>query len=544
MARISRRLRGPGAHQVGDPAGERARLARAGARRGSAAGPRRGSRPGAGARSAPRAGRRGAARWRSHTRSRIDPGRRRPAWQACAHGALRRGAARRARRSPRTPARCRSTSTRLGRGRAGPAAGARPRAPLPRGLARGRGHATLLTLDSINFGSGWFPTLRKRPGCSGYFTVAWALADRFRSDGPWSAPELRGARRAERSPAVLGQERGHELMAPLRPGAERPRRVPRRALARWTRSTAADGSAERLAEQLAAGMPFFDDPGFYKRAQIVPNDLALAGRGRVRRPRPAHDLRRQPRAARAAGGRGAALRDGAGGAASTPASCCQPGREEREIRACAVHACELIAGRLGVPPRVLDTWLWNRGQEPRYKARPAAPHADGLLLTALTAPAAGRLAARGRAAAARERSRALGALAGQLGDHALELVHPRGQPAEGVGHRVGQVGPVGVRALAGACRPPAPGGRGCRPRWSWPARRGSPRSWRRSSRRVAHLDRAEQLGAGADHHVVPHGGVALAALEAGAAQRHALVERHVRGRSRRSRRSRLRRRGR
>ena len=46
--------------------------------------------------------------------------------------------------------------------------------------------AYLLTLDAINFGSGWFPTLRKRPGCSGYFTVAWALADRFREHGPWS----------------------------------------------------------------------------------------------------------------------------------------------------------------------------------------------------------------------------------------------------------------------------------------------------------------------------------------------------------------------
>ena len=46
------------------------------------------------------------------------------------------------------------------------------------------------------------------------------------------------------------------------------------------------------------------------------------------------------------------------------------GAEEREIRACAVHACELIAPRIGVPPRVLDTWLWNRGQEPRYKALP------------------------------------------------------------------------------------------------------------------------------------------------------------------------------
>jgi hypothetical protein len=44
--------------------------------------------------------------------------------------------------------------------------------------------------------------------------------------------------------------------------------------------------------------------------------------------------------------------------------------EEVEIRACAVHAGELIAARLAVPPRTLDGWLWNRGQAPRYKTRP------------------------------------------------------------------------------------------------------------------------------------------------------------------------------
>jgi hypothetical protein len=43
---------------------------------------------------------------------------------------------------------------------------------------------------------------------------------------------------------------------------------------------------------------------------------------------------------------------------------------ELEIRACAVHACVQIAERLGVPERTLDTWLWDRGQEPRYKALP------------------------------------------------------------------------------------------------------------------------------------------------------------------------------
>jgi hypothetical protein len=46
------------------------------------------------------------------------------------------------------------------------------------------------------------------------------------------------------------------------------------------------------------------------------------------------------------------------------------GREEREIRACAVHACELLSRQAGVPERVLDGWLWNRGQAPAYKARP------------------------------------------------------------------------------------------------------------------------------------------------------------------------------
>src|SRR5438270_7215354 len=70
----------------------------------------------------------------------------------------------------------------------------------------------LLVLDTVNFGSGWFPTLRKRPGCSGYFTVAWGLADRWRAHGPWSNAELRTLR-AEEVAGVLGQGPDHELMA-------------------------------------------------------------------------------------------------------------------------------------------------------------------------------------------------------------------------------------------------------------------------------------------------------------------------------------------
>ena len=225
----------------------------------------------------------------------------------------------------------------------------------------------LLTLDAINFGSGWFPTLRKRPGCSGYYTVAWALADRFRSEGPWGNDELRamtGARMAE----VLGQEPGHELMGLY----ARALNDLGRFLGSGTAPDAiasADGSAERLAESLAAGMPFFDDRGFYKRAQIVANDLALAGIAEFQ------DLDKLtifadnlvPHVLRMDG----VLRyDPVLAAHIDSEQLLPPGEQEREIRACAVHACEQIAARLGVPPRVLDVWLWNRGQGARYKAAP------------------------------------------------------------------------------------------------------------------------------------------------------------------------------
>jgi hypothetical protein len=225
----------------------------------------------------------------------------------------------------------------------------------------------MLTLDTINFGSGWFPTLRKRPGLSGYFTVAASLADRWRADGPWSSSELRALTATEVA-RVLGQEPGHELMSLY---AEALRHLgaylgERRALAVVDE---AGGSAERLAEMLAAGMPFFDDRGFWKRAQIAPNDLALAGVASF------SDLDRLtifadnlvPHVLRVDG----VLRYDPGLSARIDAGeLLPPGTEEREIRACAVHACELIAGRLGMPARSLDTALWNKGQSLKYKSVP------------------------------------------------------------------------------------------------------------------------------------------------------------------------------
>ena len=227
--------------------------------------------------------------------------------------------------------------------------------------------AYVLSLDSINFGSGWFPTLRKRRGCSGYYTIAWALADRFRAHGPWSPPELERIT-TEEVATVLEQEPGHDLMALY---AEALRELGRFLAGRSPVGAIEDarGSAERLAESLAAGMPFFDDLGFWKRAQITANDLALAGVAEFA------DLDRLtifadnlvPHVLRVDG---VLVYDDALAARIDRGDLLPPGQQEREIRACAVHACELIARELGVPPRTLDVWLWNRGQGERYKALP------------------------------------------------------------------------------------------------------------------------------------------------------------------------------
>jgi hypothetical protein len=257
-------------------------------------------------------------------------------------------------------------SARLGEVQPGPPPALDPEAHYLEG-SRGEVIAYLIMLDAINFGSGWFPTLRKREGGSGYFTVASALAHHFREEGPWANDDLReldGPTVAE----VLGQEPEHELMALF---AEALRDLGRflgdRSPAELVDACA--GTAEALAQTLAAGMPFYADRGFYKRAQITANDLALAGVAEF------HDLDRLtifadnlvPHVLRVDGvlsySPELAARIDAG-------ELLPPGREEREIRACAVHACEQIAGQLGVPPRTLDVWLWNRGQEPRYKALP------------------------------------------------------------------------------------------------------------------------------------------------------------------------------
>jgi Queuosine salvage protein len=225
----------------------------------------------------------------------------------------------------------------------------------------------LLVLDAINFGSGWFPTLRKRVGSSGYFTVAWALADRWRAGAGWTSAQLR-AMRTEEVADTLGQARDHELMALFAQALRELGRFlgPRRAL-----DVVADarGSALRLAELLSTGMTMWHDDGFYKRAQIAGSDLALGGVAEF------GDLDALtifadnvvPHVLRC---EGVLVYDERLAAHIDAGRLVRPGPQEREIRGCAVHACALIAERTGMTERDIDNALWYRGQRPEYKARP------------------------------------------------------------------------------------------------------------------------------------------------------------------------------
>jgi hypothetical protein len=229
----------------------------------------------------------------------------------------------------------------------------------------------LLMLDAINFGSGWFPSLRKasldgKP-LSGYFTVALALSEHVRGHGVPSNAWLRQATALELA-SILGQDPASELMSLY---AQALRELGGFLGDRCTLDVvaAAGGSAERLAEALAGGMAMFADRGFYKRAQIVASDLALAGVASF------EDLDELtifadnlvPHVLRCDG---VLIYDDALANTIDAGEILPLGGAEREIRGCAVHACELISRRTGVPERRLDNWLWSRGQAQEYKARP------------------------------------------------------------------------------------------------------------------------------------------------------------------------------
>ena len=89
------------------------------------------------------------------------------------------------------------------------------------------------------------PALRKRPGCSGYFTVAWGWPTASAPAAPWSSRRAAG----DDAPSEIADDPrpgpDHELMALFAQALRELGPVPRRRATRSTSIDAAGGSAER-----------------------------------------------------------------------------------------------------------------------------------------------------------------------------------------------------------------------------------------------------------------------------------------------------------
>ena len=238
--------------------------------------------------------------------------------------------------------------------------------------------AFVICLNAINFGSGWWPAIRKRPGHSGYFTIAAGLTERFRAAGPWSAHEL-----TQLGPAEIATVTRQDPELPLMEQyAASLRDVGERVLGdhggRFEAAIeAADGSAPALADLLAGWEAFADASiyegqpvPFYKRAQITAADLNRAGVAALREEDRLtafadnlvpHVLRLDR----------VLLLDPELEARIEAGDLLEHGSaEEVELRACAVHAVELLAAASPLSPPQIDGILWNRGRDPRYKSVP------------------------------------------------------------------------------------------------------------------------------------------------------------------------------
>jgi hypothetical protein len=250
--------------------------------------------------------------------------------------------------------------------------------------------AFVVTLNAVNFGSGWFPLLRKLPGKSGYLTVSTLLRERFARSGPLDAREL-SCQGPEGCAALFGQA-GNPAAAPLMAEfagalAELGALLESDFGGSFDRLVASAGGSANALVRLLARMPRYRDVSryeelvvpFYKRAQITCADLALAFGGRG--PGAFRDLAELtlfadnlvPHVLRM---KGVLRYDPVLAARIDREEVLESGgREEVEIRAVALHAVERLAAAcaergLAIRPASLDQILWARGQAPAIKAVP------------------------------------------------------------------------------------------------------------------------------------------------------------------------------
>jgi hypothetical protein len=232
-----------------------------------------------------------------------------------------------------------------------------------------------LTLDAINFGSGWFPTLRKREGRSGYHTIAVGIRERFETHGRWAPQELESITPEDIAHA-LSQDPGHELMQLF---AHSLNDLGRHVAEAGSFTAVVKPTAAALVENLAT-WPCFADTSpydeltlpFLKRAQIAAADLHRAGVANF------DDLHRLtmfadnlvPHVLRLDGilTFDSRLVD----RIDREELIEHDSPEEIEIRACGLHTVELLVAHhpQAASAAELDQVLWLRGQAPHYKAQP------------------------------------------------------------------------------------------------------------------------------------------------------------------------------
>ena len=237
--------------------------------------------------------------------------------------------------------------------------------------------AFAICMNAINFGSGWWPTIRKRPGHSGYRTMADGVTGRFASAGPWTVEEL-SAMDAESIADVVAQDPEHPLMpqfaAALRDVGNH---IKAEHDGRFLGPIEAADSLPALAATFAAWGSFADvshyegrQVPFYKRAQLAAADLHRAGvadlPGLERLTAFADNL--VPHVLRVDG---VLHLDPELTNRIEASDLLDHGfPEEVELRACAVHAIELLAALSPLAPAEIDSALWNRGRDRRYKSLP------------------------------------------------------------------------------------------------------------------------------------------------------------------------------
>jgi len=250
--------------------------------------------------------------------------------------------------------------------------------------------AFFLTLETINFGSGYFPHLEQEVEECGYFTVATALANHYRKKGVISALQLAKFTPKDGIELFEQNPENANIIELMERFAEALNQLGNFLLQHFEGQfealiAAAQNSAERLVNILAQIPCFYDVANYkdqvipiFKRAQITAADIALAfknqGLGHF------YDLDRLtifadnmiPHVLRCNGI--FEYEKLLGERIDRQELIASGSMEETELRACSIHAIELIKTVLNTKGNNLrsidlDYLLWNEGLQEKYKTK-------------------------------------------------------------------------------------------------------------------------------------------------------------------------------